>query len=209
MRLRLDEREQLLKVTHPRAVRPSAALAWAATQKLWVAEQLERVLPAEPFVPGAIIPIGGQDVELCLSERFSRVPRLVEGKLVCGGPPERFARRVELFLKRLALDRLSLETREIAGAAGVRATSVTVGDARTRWGSCSSNGRIRYNWRLILADPVARRFVVAHEVAHLKHLDHGAGFKAFERELFGGNVAAAEALLRRAGPRLRRIGLRS
>jgi len=62
MRLRLDEREQLLKVTHPRSVRASAALAWAASQKLWVEQQLDRALPPEPFVPGAVIPIEGTEV---------------------------------------------------------------------------------------------------------------------------------------------------
>jgi predicted metal-dependent hydrolase len=197
-----------LKVTHPRAVGSSAALAWAASQKDWVVEQLDRVLPAAPFVPGAIVPLDGEEIELCWSEYCPRVPRLIAGKLICGGPPESFARRVELFLRRLALDRLSEETAALARAAGLRAISISVGDPRTRWGSCSSSGRIRYSWRLILADPEARRYVVAHEVAHLRHLDHGSGFKALVSELFGGDVAAAEALLRSAGPRLRRIGLR-
>lgn len=208
IRLRLDERERLLKVTHPRGVRASAALAWAASQKHWVVEQLGRVLPAEPFVPGAVVRVDGEDIELCWSRHCPRVPSLIGGKLICGGPRDGFARRVELFLRRMALDRLSAETAALAGAAGLRAISVSVGDPRTRWGSCSSSGRIRYSWRLILAEPKARRYVVAHEVAHLKHLDHGAAFKALERELFGGDVAAAEALLRSAGPRLRRIGLR-
>jgi predicted metal-dependent hydrolase len=66
---------------------------------------------------------------------------------------------------------------------------------------------VRYSWRLILAPPEARRFVVAHEVAHLKHLDHGRRFKALERELFDGDVAAAERLLRSSAPRLRRIAV--
>jgi hypothetical protein len=83
---------------------------------------------------------------------------------------------------------------------------VSIGDARTRWGSCSSDGRIRYNWRLILTTPEVRRYVVAHEVAHLEHLNHGKKFKALERKLFGGDVAAAEASLRSCAPRLRRIG---
>ena len=60
---------------------------------------------------------------------------------------------------------------------------------------------------MILAPPEARRFVVAHEVAHLKHLDHGRDFKALERELFGGDVRRAQSLLRSHNPRLRRIGL--
>jgi len=207
MRLRIDESRKLLKVTHPRGVRPSAALAWAATQKQWVEEQLGRCLPAEPFVPGAVIPIDGDPVELCWRSDAARLPRLVDGALICGGPAAAFPRRVELFLRRLALETLSSETAACAATAGVRPTSVKVGDARTRWGSCSSSGAIRYSWRLILAPPDARRYVVCHEVAHLRHLDHGAAFKAFERELFGGDTGSAAALLRSAAPRLRRIGL--
>ena len=134
------------------------------------------------------------------------MPKLQDGKLVCGGPAEGFARRIELFLKRRALDVLSAETAEIATAAGVTLRAVSVGDADTRWGSCSSAGRIRYSWRLILAPPAARRYVVAHEVAHLKHLNHGPAFKALERELFGSNPESARLLLRRLGSRLKRIG---
>jgi len=207
MRLRFDERERLLKVTHPRHVRPSAALAWAASQRSWVDQQLGRTLPAEPFIPGAIIPIEGRDVELDWSEVAPRTPVFEGDRLVCGGPEGGFGRRVEQFLKRLALETLSKETEEMAAVAGVKASSVAVGDARTRWGSCSSGGAIRYSWRLILAPPEARRFVVAHEVAHLRHLDHGRKFKALESELFGGDVAAAQSLLRSHNPRLRRIGL--
>ncbi len=207
MRLRLDERERHLKLTHPIGIRASAALSWAATQSCWVNEQLRRSLPAVPLVPGATIPIEGEEVELRWAEAEARVPALGPGALVCGGRKETFPRRIEQFLKRRAVETLSRETAEISGRAGCRATSVTVGDARTRWGSCSSSGRIRYNWRLILAPPEVLRFVVAHEVAHLRHLDHGARFKALERELFGGDIRAAEALLRSSGPRLRRIGL--
>lgn len=205
MRLRFDEREQLLKLTHPRGVRQSTALAWAATQRPWVEEQVERALPPEPLLPGASIPVAGKDVELVWDERSRRTPVLAGGKLVCGGPLDGFPRRVELFLRRLALDILSRETAELAERAGLRAVSVRIGDARTRWGSCSSKGAVRYSWRLILAPPEARRFVVAHEVAHLKHLDHGKRFKALERELFDGDVTAAEFLLRESAPRLRRI----
>lgn len=207
MRLRFDEREGLLKLTHPRGVRAAAALAWAATQKRWIDEQIGRALPAEPLAPGAIIPIAGEDVELCWIEAAPRTPRPVDGKLICGGPATAFGRRIEQYLRRLAADILSRETAEIAAAVGLKASAVSVGDARTRWGSCSSGGRIRYNWRLILAEPEVRRYVVAHEVAHLEHLSHGPRFKALERDLFGGDTRRAQDLLRSCGPRLRRIGL--
>lgn len=207
MRLRFDDRNRLLKVTHPRSVRSATALAWAASQKLWVEDQISSAMAPEPFVAGALIPLEGEEIELCWTEKAPRTPRLDGGKLVCGGPSHGFSRRIDRFLRSRALDRLSLETEERAASAGLRPTSITVGDARTRWGSCSSKGAIRYSWRLILAQPEARRYVVCHEVAHLKHLDHGAAFKAFECELFGGDTRGAAALLRDSAPRLRRIGL--
>ena len=73
-------------------------------------------------------------------------------------------------------------------------------------GAARPSGRIRLSWRLILASPQARRYVVAHEVAHLVHLNHGPEFKALEARLFGSGLAAAKASLRREAPRLRRIG---
>jgi predicted metal-dependent hydrolase len=98
------------------------------------------------------------------------------------------------------------EVADYCALAGLSAAQVSVGDAGTRWGSCSSAGRIRLSWRLILAPAHVRRFVVAHEVAHLRHLNHGREFKALEARLFGPGLAAAKADLRRVGPRLRRIG---
>jgi len=207
MRLRLDERGPTLKITHPWSVRPAAALAWAVSQKSWIEGQLERCLPPQPFVPGAVIPLEGENVRLCWSEDWPRSPRLADAGLCCGGPLAGFSARIERFLKRRALETLSRETEEIAGKVALSVAAVSIGDARTRWGSCSSTGRIRYSWRLILAPPAARRYVVAHEVAHLKHLDHGPVFRALERELFGGDVAAANSILRIDGLRLRRIGL--
>ena len=129
-------------------------------------------------------------------------------ELRCGGPEDGLSRRVELFLRRRALDVMSSEVREFAAKVDVMAASVSIGDAASRWGSCSSQRRIRLSWRLIMAPPAVRRFVVAHEVAHLVHLDHGAQFKALEARLYGAGLADAKAALRRIGPRLRRIGRR-
>lgn len=208
LRLRFDERRGVLKLTCPLRTSRRSALAWVAQQRAWIDEQIARAEPGEPFAPGASIPLEGGDIRLVWAIDEARTPRLSGSELRCGGPEASFGRRIETFLKRRALDLLSRETAEIAIAAGVAPSSVAVGDADTRWGSCSAAGRIRYSWRLIMAPPAARRFVVAHEVAHLIELNHGARFKAIEERLFGGDVAAARALLRRLGPRLKRIGRR-
>ena len=206
MRLRYDDVRGLLKLTCPLRTSRRAALAWALDQREWIEAQVAKSLPGEPFVPGAVVPVEGQYRRLVWTPTGSRTARLSEDELRCGGPEGGFPRRVELFLKRLALDTMSREVAEFASAAGVKPRGVTVGDAATRWGSCSSAGTIRLSWRLILAPPNVRRYVVAHEVAHLKHLDHSPNFKALEARLFGPGLAAAKAGLRRLGPRLRRLG---
>jgi predicted metal-dependent hydrolase len=206
LRLRFDETSGALKLTCPFRTSRRTALAWALGQRQWIEAQLARALPAEPFEAGAVIPIEGLETRIVWSEREPRAPRLIERELVCGGPETGLARRIEAFLKRLAIETVSREVAEFANAAGVTARSVSVGDAGTRWGSCSSQGCIRLSWRLILAPPQARRYVVAHEVAHLKHLNHGADFKALEARLLGPGVAGAKAILRDVGPRLRRLG---
>lgn len=206
LRLRFDDSSGVLKLTCPWRTSRKAALAWALDQRDWIETQLKRAEPGEPFVPGATIMIEGHEVRIMWSETAPRTPRLVDGELYCGGPESGLARRIELFLKRRALDVMSCEVADYASAAGTTARQVSIGDAGSRWGSCSSQGRIRLSWRLILAPPPVRRYVVAHEVAHLVHLNHGREFKALEARLFGPGLAEAKATLRRAGPRLRRIG---
>jgi hypothetical protein len=206
LRLRFDEAAGTLKLTCPWRTSRRAALAWALDQRDWIDAQLARVEPAEPFRGGALIPVEGREIRIAWSADWPRAPSIIAGELRCGGPETGLPRRIETFLKRHARDTMSRDIAEFAALAGAKPASVTIGDAATRWGSCSSNGRIRMSWRLILAPPEVRRYVAAHEVAHLVHLNHGPKFKALEALLFGPGIAQAKAALRRIGPRLRRIG---
>ena len=206
MRLRLDEAGARLTLTCPWRTSRRAALAWALEQSSWIEAQIAGAAPGQPFVPGGSIPIHGVDRTIDWNPSEPRKIELDGALLRCGGPQAGLPTRVETFLRALALETMSAETAEFADRAGVRARSVRVGDAKSRWGSCSSDGRIRFSWRLILAPPEVRRFVVAHEVAHLRHLDHGPAFKALEAELVGPGLGEARAELRRLGPWLRRVG---
>jgi predicted metal-dependent hydrolase len=206
LRLRLDETRGVLKLTCPSRMSRRQALTWALDQRDWIEAQIARVQPGEPFEDGAFIPLEGEKVRIAWHRDAPRAPVLDAGELRLGGLQSSISRRVETFLKRRALETMSREVAEYALKADVTAASVTVGDAASRWGSCSSQGKIRLSWRLILAPPEVRRYVVAHEVAHLVHLDHGAKFKALEAGLFGPGLAQAKSDLRRIGPRLRRVG---
>ncbi len=206
LKLRFDDKRGGLLLTVPPRTSRRAALAWAQTQRDWVTDQLTRQPAAQPLIPGAVIPFDGEDVRLAWDATGGRSVRRIGDALVCGGPREGFERRIQAWLKARARDALSAETAQIATAAGVTIRAVSIGDADSRWGSCSAAGAIRYSWRLILAPPHVRHFVVAHEVAHRLHMDHSPAFKAAEARLYGGPVAPARLLLRRLSPVLRRIG---
>jgi predicted metal-dependent hydrolase len=206
MRLRLDEARQRLILSLPVRASRKAAVAWAARQGAWVDRQLARIEPAESFLPGTAIPFEGRSIRLHWDAALPRKPCLVDDRLRCGGPAEAFAARIEGYLRAQARDRLSQITSELALEAGVSVRSVSVGDASSRWGSCSASGAIRYSWRIILAPPHLLRWLVAHEVAHRRHMNHGPEFRALEAQLYGGNVAIARAELRSLGPRLKRVG---
>jgi predicted metal-dependent hydrolase len=70
--------------------------------------------------------------------------------------------------------------RVVAMAARLGATPrrLAISNAKHLWGSCNSNGEVRLNWRLMQADPEVIDYVVVHELAHLKHMDHSPRFWA-------------------------------
>lgn len=63
---------------------------------------------------------------------------------------------------------------------GVDFGRITIREQKTRWGSCSSQGNLNFNWRLMLAPEPVREYVVVHELAHRKEMNHS---KAFYREV--------------------------
>jgi predicted metal-dependent hydrolase len=85
----------------------------------------------------------------------------------------------------------------------VRPGRVTVRDTKSRWGSCSQNGSLSFSWRLILAPDFVRDYVVAHEVAHLKEMNHSPRFWA-QVKLLSPDMVRARQWLRDHGRTLLR-----
>jgi predicted metal-dependent hydrolase len=101
---------------------------------------------------------------------------------------EDFARRVEIFATKL----------------GLKPPPVALSNAHSRWGSCNSRGQVRLNWRLIQAPPQVINYVVCHELAHLKEMNHSARFYAVLTQL-SPDHADAEKLLKQLSPQLHRL----
>lgn len=206
LRLRVDPRTRTVLLTVPARISQRRALAWASEHGEWVARTLADMPRGTAIEPGAEIPYRGQPHRLAWEKSRPRRITAGEGVLLAGGPVDGLDARVLRWLRGEALALLTQETEEFVGKAGVMTPRVGVGDPVSRWGSCSSSGTIRYSWRLILAPDFVRRATVAHEVAHLVHMNHGPDFHCLVAQLLGADPRPARLWLRREGATLHRLG---
>jgi predicted metal-dependent hydrolase len=203
-RLVFDAVRGEVRLTIPRRAAEPQAVNWAREQAGWIAAQAGRGDGAVTVAPGVRLPLRGEE-RLIHWDRA--LPRRVadDGAQLClGGPVETVGPRLARWLKAEALAALEAKSRTLANAHGIEVTSVAVGDPRSRWGSCSADGRLRYSWRLILAPPHVLTATVAHEVAHRVHMHHGPEFHALVDVINGGPVDAARGWLRAHGRELHR-----
>ena len=150
---------------------------------------------------GAALPVAGE--ALIVAPAAVRMCRIDEGRLLV--PQTRPAGpAVAGWLRERARAALAEACDRHAAAlpAGSRRlTAMALRDTRSRWGSCTAQGRLMFSWRLAMAPPVVLDYVAAHEVAHLAHLDHSPAFWAMVARLHPGWQARRD-WLRRHGPAL-------
>lgn len=206
VRLRADPVLGVVRLGLPARGGTALAAKLLADHQAWLGAQVARWPAPTPFVPGAAIPFDGGTLYLEWAPENARAPRRDGDLLFVGGPQALLAGRTLRWLKAAALAELTPATHHYAASVGRAVTQVRIADPRARWGSCATTaGRIAYSWRLILAPPLVRNNVVAHEVAHLVHPNHGAEFHALLARL-DPNERAAKAWLRTHGAGLHWIG---
>lgn len=203
-KLTIDGTRGELRLSLPARANLKRALGWAQEHEGWVREQLAQQPVVTRLEDGAVFPLEGRDVRICWMAGATRMIRLEQDRLVLGGAAESVSARVLRWLKLRARAVLETESHELAREHGLIVASVGVGDTRSRWGSCASSGAIRYSWRLILAPPYVRRSTVAHELAHLLHMDHSAAFHAAHARIYGADPKPARAWLKAHGAGLHR-----
>jgi predicted metal-dependent hydrolase len=206
MRLSVDPRTGQIRLTLPERAPLGPALKWAEGHRGWIETQRSKLPEPWPIMPGMLVPYAGKDYWLDWLESHPRTPRIMGDMICVGGPFEGMPARLMRWLRREARTVLDRETREIAARGGYSVGKIGVGDPRSRWGSCSQAGDIRYSWRLILAPADVRIATVAHEVAHRLHMDHSRAFHAEVKRLLGQDPKTARHWLKTHGARLHWFG---
>jgi predicted metal-dependent hydrolase len=202
-----------LRVTAPKRVTLTEIDNAIRAKQRWILTKLHergerRALrqqkPPVQWVDGAELPFMGGEIVLRLEPaarshcRFDEQSRMLCVGIAPGLSEWQLQERVRIWLqdeaKRLFTERLDL----YAARLGVTYSSMTLSSAGTRWGSCSVEGSIRLNWRLIHYSLPLIDYVVAHELAHLLEMNHSARFWAAVESVYPDYDGAKAALRKRS-----------
>ena len=190
----------------PRASRKEA-IEFAQRSRRWIGAKLSALPAPVPFAPGARILFrgAGHAIVHCPGARGSVWVETETSSLMVAGDLRHLCRRLRDWLKQQAKRELTAASASYARAMEVKFHRITVRDQSSRWGSCSSAGSLSYSWRLILAPPFVLDYVAAHEVAHLKHMNHGTRYWRLVLTHCR-HAKEAQHWLRRRGGELHRYG---
>ncbi|WP_074966292.1 M48 family metallopeptidase [Paracoccus aminovorans] len=149
--------------------------AFAESRAEWLRQTRAGMTLLQAVAPGAALPVEGLP-RLIVPTDARRVELAGDRLMVPQNRPAGVV--VEAWLKHLAQARLIAACDRHAAALGRRFRALALRDTRSRWGSCTHDGRLMFSWRLAMAPPEVLDYVAAHEVAHLAHMDHSPAFWA-------------------------------
>ena len=199
--LRVDSARRHVALTLPPGFRSPQAEAFLQRHSGWLASQIASLPAARPFQDGAELAFRGQPYRICHRADLRGAVQVHGNDLHVGGAAEFLSRRVADWLRAQARAELSQAATMLAAGNDLRPRRIAVRELHSRWGSCAANGNLSFAWRLILAPPEVLTYVAAHEVAHLRHANHGPDFWSLVRQMHPA-ADAARRWLRDRGPTL-------
>lgn len=172
--------QESLKVTVPPGTPEAEIDAFLERNKAWAAARLSRLPEVTLIEEGAVIPLRGVPHRIVHGGKTRGVVSVgmeEDGPVIRVFGDSKFTgRKVVDFLKRQARQDLTKAVSTHTATLGVKAKSITLRDTTSRWGSCSSSGALNFSWRIILAPPEVLDYLAAHEVAHLREMNHSDRF---------------------------------
>lgn len=177
--LRIDRKDRMAVLTIPKYCSKKKAVSFVESHQDWVLDNLKKIPELKSFQNHDQITLFGKPYTIEHSDirGNTRLDKKNHVLYVSGGI-EFLHRRVKDFIKKLALEEFTRRSSEVADRIGKTVHNVCIKDTKSRWASCSTLNNINYSWRLALAPEFVARYIVAHEVSHLKHQDHSAYFWA-------------------------------
>ena len=178
--LRIEPGGRALNLTVPLGLRKGEIENFLDRHQDWLVARLSSFSDDNPVRIGGSIQLRGIDHRIEHTGNLRGLTEALqiddENILKVSGLEDHLGRRLATFLKKEA--RRDLETLVARHAASIRkpVVSISLKDTRSRWGSCSWDGRLSFSWRIVMAPPLVTDYLAAHEVAHLQEMNHGPKF---------------------------------
>jgi predicted metal-dependent hydrolase len=169
----------------------------------WVLKKLDELAHASQprhlrIKEGSRLPLLGGEAEVHVLPGANRVRWIADTLVLEARPEADLGQLAKRALQKRALTHFGERLDHFSARLGRTAPKLSLSSAHTRWGSCSEEGGIRINWRLIHLPPPLGDYVVAHEVAHLVELNHSKRFWAVVDSLYPDWQTARGELKQRA-----------
>lgn len=214
--VKVDPATGQVVVVSPTSRSLDRALEFARGEREWIAGRLASVPPPVHLAVGSEILFRGVEHQI-RAGNGGRAPVWIDRDALrptirVEGRSEHIARRLLDWLKREARRRIDERVAHYSEQLGVTAKRISIRDTTSRWGSCSSTRTLSFSWRLILAPPSVLDYVVAHEVSHLRELNHRPRFWRLVETLVSDVQKSQDwlmqygTLLHRYAPRNRPLG---
>lgn len=174
--MRIDRIDRAISITLPAKANHEQGLAFARAETGWLAERLAKIPERVRFTDGALVPVLGRNYRLCNDPGSRRGVWMEDDVIRVSGAPEFMERRCADWLKEKARHALIGHVTAMAEKIDRPVLRISVIDPRSRWGSCTSKGRLAFSWRLVFAPEDVLAYVAAHEVAHLAEMNHSPDF---------------------------------
>lgn len=211
MKLRLGTCGTKVIVSMPPKMNERLAISFAKENIDWIKAQIFKQTLSQPFEIGSDIPVFGKKTIL------ENIPPRTKGGLVKEGAglpqilkvpsnPINFSTKTKVMLKKIAQDAMETHLKIIGPKIEKYPNEMKICDTKSRWGSCTSGGKISLCWRLVFAPPAVFQYVLAHEMAHLKEMNHSPKFWAEVARLMP-DYKTHQKWLKQNGAMLHRIGL--
>ncbi len=190
-----------IRISKPWLTPTATALRFLEQKRRWCERAFENAPEKSQIYPGMDLQILGRTTQIVhdAARRGNEYRVNDDGTavIIVGGGADMFARRVRDVIKAQFL----IAVREMVHATPreLWPRRIAVRDTTSRWGSCSTTGTISFSWRLAFAPLDVMRYVVMHELAHRKHMDHSPEFWAYVGELYGFGVERARRWLNKNG----------
>lgn len=176
--LRLDARARRVNLVVPKRASLYKAYEFAILNRAWIESKIDNLPRPLPFEDGMIIPLMGRNYTLRIIRGENKLTtlHLTDSTLDVITQRDDFSPRLLRFIKTLAATEMKKIAQTKAEQLGRPITKFTVRDMKSRWGSCSIDGKMSLSWRLVFAPIEAVDYVISHEAAHLIHPNHGGKF---------------------------------